>query len=98
MTLPVKRRLAIAKADTPEGAESVLNTVLSAAQSGQERMVRDWSEHCARYARYFSNLSKARGPEDILAANADLMVGGLDALTRGAANLPRLDGADRPAV
>lgn len=54
----------MAKADTPKGAESVLNTVLSAAQSSQERMARGWSEHCARYARYYSSLSKARSPED----------------------------------
>ena len=88
----------MAKAETPKGAESVLNTVLSAAQSGQERMARDWSEQCARYARYFSSLSKARGPEDILAANADLMVSGLDALTRRTASLPRFDGAEHPAA
>lgn len=88
----------MAKTDIPNGAESALNTLLSGARGGQARMVHDWRVHCEQYARYFASLSKATGPSDILAANADLMISGLDALTRRAASLPSVDGVGRPAV
>ena len=86
------------KTDTPKVAESVFDTVIAAAQSGQTQMVRDWSQGCERYARYFASLAKARGPEDLMAANADLMLGGLDAMTRRTTVPPSLDGAPPPTA
>ena len=88
----------MAKTETPKGAESVFDTVIAAAQSGQTQMARDWSQGCERYARYFSSLAKARGPEDLMAANADLVIGGLDALARRSAVPPGFDGAAPPAA
>ena len=88
----------MAKTETPKSAESVFDTVIAAAQSGQSRMARDWSQGCERYARYFASLAKARGPEDLLAANADLVIGGLDALARRGATAPGFDGASPPAA
>lgn len=88
----------MAKTDTPKVAESVFDTVIAAAQNGQTQMARDWSQSCERYARYFASLAKARGPEDLMAANADLVIGGLDAVARRTAILPGFDGARPPAA
>lgn len=88
----------MAKTDTPKVAESVFDTVIAAAQNGQTQMARDWSQGCERYARYFARLAKARGPEDLMAANADLMLGGLDAMVRRTTVLPSVDGTPPPAA
>lgn len=88
----------MAKTDTPKVAESVFDTVIAAAKNGQTQMARDWSQGCERYARYFASLAKARGPEDLMAANADLVIGGLDAVARRTAVLPGFDGARPPAA
>lgn len=62
---------------------------------GQDTIIKAWSQNCDLYSRYFAALSKAQGPEEFLAANAQLMLSGMDAVTR-AASLPRVDGATPP--
>lgn len=79
-------------AQAPNVADTVFSTLLSAVQANQEQIVQGWSRGCGLYARYFSALSKAHGPEDLLAANADLVASGLDAVAKRAAALPRFDG------
>lgn len=85
----------MAKSDqSPNGADTVFSTLFTTVHDGQDKIARVWSQNCDLYARYFAALSKARGPEDLLAANAQLVLGGMDALSRTA--IARADGAAQP--
>lgn len=85
----------MAKTATPKVAESAFDTVIAAAQNGQTQMARYGSQGCELYARYFASLAKAGDPEDLTAANADLMLGGLDAVVRRTTVLPSVDRTPR---
>lgn len=45
-----------------------------------------WSRTCDLYSRYFAALSKAQSPEGLMAANAELFAGGMEAIGRGSSN------------
>lgn len=78
------------------GIDTLFGSMLTATSAGQAQAARSWKQNCDLYADYFSALSKARGPEDVLAANAQLMLGGMDALARRTASLPGFNGSTQP--
>lgn len=82
-------------AQAPNGADTIFGALLTTVHDGQDTITRAWSQNCDLYARYFAALSRAHGPEDLLAANAQLMLGGMDAVTR-AASSPRVHDATQP--
>lgn len=62
------------------GADAPFGALFSAAQDGQTQMLESWGQACEAYARYFGELAKARGPEDLWAANTQLALAAMDAL------------------
>ena len=61
-------------------AQHAIETMVDAIRTNRDGALQTWSRTCDLYARYFSALAKAQGPEGVLAANADFMSGGLEVL------------------
>lgn len=73
------------------GTEAVMSTLVAAMRTNRDGAMQNWSRTCDLYARYFSALAKAQGPGGLLAANADLLTGGMEMLGEHGAARARLD-------
>jgi hypothetical protein len=70
-------------APQPDGVDTMLNNLIARSRSNREEAIRAWSHGCNLYARYFSGLGKAHGPEDVLAANADFLLAASEEMSNG---------------
>ncbi|MGA0603175.1 hypothetical protein ACO2Q3_20880 [Caulobacter sp. KR2-114] len=77
-------------APAADTAEHLFQAAL--AFPGQDEALRFWARGCGLYSRYFAALARAEGPESVLAANAALLSGGLDAFAEGVRTAQRLGG------
>jgi len=77
-------------AQQPDGLDVVIDRAVAATEAGRKEAIEAWSRGCDLYASYFAALAKSRGPAEVLAAYADFLTGGVDAMAKTAASLPRL--------
>lgn len=83
-------------ATQPSSVNTILSSFAAATRGGQDEAVRAWRRGYELYADYFASLAKAKGPSDLLAANADLMTGTVEAFAKTATSVPQLNGGARP--
>lgn len=89
----------MAKVETPpNGVDTFMNSLVEASRGSQAQAVEAWARGCDLYARYFAALAEARGPEGLLAANADFVAGGMEAFARSASAVQRLNGSSPGAA
>lgn len=79
----------------PNGADALIKGLVAATRGSQDEAIQAWSRGCELYARYFSTLAKAKGPEGLFAANADFVTGAMEAFAKSAA-AQRLNAAAVP--
>jgi len=77
----------------PNGVDAMMSGLVAATRGSQDEAAQAWARGCELYAGYFAALAKAKGPEGLLAANADLLTGTMEAFARSAAAARRLNGA-----
>ncbi len=75
----------------PDGVDAMMSGLVAATKGGREEALQAWARGCDAYSRYFAALARANGPEAIFAAQAELLSDGMDALTKNAAALQRLN-------
>jgi hypothetical protein len=64
---------------TPVDPELMLQNFMDLAGSHRDEALESWSRGCDLYARYFAALAKARDPEAVMAAHAELMKQSMEA-------------------
>lgn len=68
------------KDTTGHANRSNAGSALNGFWASQSDPLQMWSRTCDLYSRYFAALSKAQSPEGLMAANAELLAGGMEAI------------------
>ena len=72
--------------DTPSHANRAnANSALNGLWSPRSDPLQMWSRTCDLYSRYFAALSRAQSPEGLMAANAEFLAAGMEAIGNGSA-------------
>ncbi len=70
------------KTSTPTALTNMSAPLAGALKGGLEQASRAWTNSFELGLSYMAALSKARGPEDVIAANASYMNASLEAMTK----------------
>jgi len=76
---------------TPNGSDSIFASFTAAMMSSRDQALMAFARQCEMMSRYYDALSKAQGPEAIIAANAELAADAFVGLNEVAALPAALD-------
>lgn len=74
-----------------DGVDGMMHELLALVGGSRDKLITTWAQGADVYARYLTALSEAKGPEDVLAANAEFVRAGSEIFS-AAAQPADLDG------